>query len=817
MVKGLFTVGFAVLISLAAAPAVAQQQTVQFGTSHAVALRTNGEVFTWGGNVYCQLGRPTGVNYQGVPTIVMRNVKQVAVAITHNFALTTDGKVYGWGGNPSGLLGMGHEWELCEGPEPVTSLADKTVTEIATGYGFAMALTSTGDLYCSGDNDMGQCPAAKGSTNVFLPVPYPELKGNVKAVRTGLFHTLVQTKDRKMYAFGRGRDGQLGPGPMTNGFRAIPELTDVIEFAAGTWHSVAVKADGTAWAWGNNSKSQLCDGTTANKSTLTKVTLPGPAKATQIHAGGLTTVIQTADGALFGCGDNQWGLLGFEKPAIAPQPMPIPVPASRTQLFSMDGSHAAVSADGCAVRLAGVNDGLVIDESDTPSGTERAFKLRDKLTLCGPKPAAPAATLVREYPKGGQSGCWTPYVEEDSSRLPKFQALRQGLLSAEALLKKNAAFMAPPQPSRFRTSLSLGPYDESGARMHIKVVPERKADLTRLWTGACGVIPQVDRIGGAIAQVSIFFNIISKDQFLGAPLGKAPKRTGTVGGFPQYDNLWIFISKDGRVPWIPDTLADKLDVLIKRREDKLADWKRERANAKAPDVAAAQTAYDMLKKTDPAGAENFMKTMRETAAEFARQQQSVWPQRTAALEKQLADAKAYRATFSADELRQPGVPGDPSGQEKRQTDAKIAARRALTPDEQQQIDEWAAEARTYDRQAQTETRGGNAAEATRLRALSAALAQKNRALRAAHLERVEPAMDDLNAQYELINLKPGPAEQAISFKLDPSFPDLKDPMRIQTIAVLMTLDPDPRQVERRAWQQKYIDTFDFAGLAALIR
>ena len=30
---------------------------VAFGNRHAVALRTNGEVLTWGENVYCQLGR----------------------------------------------------------------------------------------------------------------------------------------------------------------------------------------------------------------------------------------------------------------------------------------------------------------------------------------------------------------------------------------------------------------------------------------------------------------------------------------------------------------------------------------------------------------------------------------------------------------------------------------------------------------------------------------------------------------------------------------------------------------------------------------
>ena len=59
---------------------------------------------------------------------------------------------------------------------------------------------------------MGQCPVAKGGRiESFAPVPIPELAGNVAAVKAGGFHVLALTKDGALYAFGRGRDGQLGP------------------------------------------------------------------------------------------------------------------------------------------------------------------------------------------------------------------------------------------------------------------------------------------------------------------------------------------------------------------------------------------------------------------------------------------------------------------------------------------------------------------------------------------------------------------------------------------------------------------------------
>ena len=68
-----------------------------------------------------------------------------------------------------------------------------------------------------------------------------------------------------------------------------------------------------------------------------------------------------------------------------------------------------------------------------------------------------------------------------------------------------------------------------------------------------------------------------------------------------------------------------------------------------------------------------------------------------------------------------------------------------------------------------------------------------------------------------MNLQPGPAERAISYKPDPTFLDANRADRVQMIAISFSNDPDPKQVERRAWQQRVKDTFDFAALAALLK
>ena len=794
-----------------ATPAQAITPAIAFGARHAVALKSNGDVVTWGENVMCQLGRAGG-NGSAMPGLVMRNGKAIAAAADHTLVLTTDGKVYGWGSNPEGALGTGDTYDKCEGPTLITSLSDKTIAHIATGSGFSVAVTTDGDLYCTGDNGMAQCGVAKAArSEVFSVVPIPELSGKVVAVKSGASHSLALTRDGTLYAFGRGRDGQLGNGRTTNGSTVVSGLKGVVSFAAGTWHSAAVLSDGSVWTWGNNSKSQLCDGATANRAVPAQVALSSsPSKATTVAAGGHATLILDADGRLHGCGDNQFGALGSDQPPVVPKPALL-APGAQPTGMAIGGGNGAFSKDGCAVLISGSNDRGVASGSNRSASA--GFAVRAGLSLCGAASTEPLPNLLRVAPTGGVSNCWTPRTEEDSAAAPMFAALRQAMLTAETLLKQNAAFMSAPVPVRMRTSFSAGPNPDGGARMHVKAVPERKADGTRLWSKECSVIPQVDRIGGAITQVSVFFNLGADGLFLNSR-GDAPKLTGRAGGYPEY-NGWVLITRDGRLPWIPRTLADHLEEEGTRRRRALDDWNRIRSQTKVPDPAATRKTFEMLEKTDPAGAAKFLETMTEQAEEVKRLQQDVYPATTAGLEQQVSEFETYRASFSPEQLRSPAVRGDVTGEGRKRLDAEIDALRNLTADEQRQADEWSRQANALQRQAQAAR--ADAAEAARLRSEANTLGLKVRALRRSRMEKAGPLMATATARYELANLQPGPADRAISFKPDPAFMETGRTDRVQMIAITFSEDPDPKQVERRAWQQRVKDSFDFAALAALLK
>src|ERR671926_1681416 len=67
-------------------------------------------------------------------------------------------------------------------------------------------------------------------------------------------------------AWGSNDHGQLGPNgpqPFSANPVEVPGLGDVKQLAAGLSHSLAVRSDGTVWAWGRNAENELGDGHSA--------------------------------------------------------------------------------------------------------------------------------------------------------------------------------------------------------------------------------------------------------------------------------------------------------------------------------------------------------------------------------------------------------------------------------------------------------------------------------------------------------------------------------------------------------------------------
>lgn len=427
-----------------------------------------------------------------------------------------------------------------------------------------------------------------------------------------------------------------------------------------------------------------------------------------------------------------------------------------------------------------------------------------------------AASLLTVANAHAQVDCWPPREQQDSVATTRFAPIRQTLLAIEDIIRRNTAYQTPPEPVRMRTTLAAGPSEDGGARIFVRAYPpvQTTADI-QIWTkGRCDVIPQADRVAASVGEVYAFVNYHIREQFLGGH--EVPEYQGEVAGFPVY-NGWVLMTKGRRLPWIPQTLRDRLDREEQRRQRALDEWNAQKASRKLPEAADQAKGYEALKKMDPAAAEKLRETMRDVAEQLRKAEANA-PLMDAHLQGQLAAVRRYRATFSEAELNAPAIWMDTSGDGRRRLDARINELQRLTPEEQQESDALGRDARDLERQARAEAKAGNATAAAALRERSNALGLRVRAIRKTHIERAFFPIQDARAEYDITNLKPGTKEQAMAFKPDPSFPDFSDPFRPQVITVKFWSKSNPKDDSpRTVWLRRAKETFDFAAVAALLR
>lgn len=138
----------------------------------------------------------------------------------------------------------------------------------------------------------------------------PILQAADPKVSCGTTHCLALHADGTAWAWGNNKDGQLGDGTTTN--QPIPVvvqgLQNVVDVSAGYSHSLAVTADGAVWGWGKNDLGQVGDGSTTNRTQPTKV--GGLSGVAAVAAGGSHSLARTNDGRVWTWGNNFDGQAG---------------------------------------------------------------------------------------------------------------------------------------------------------------------------------------------------------------------------------------------------------------------------------------------------------------------------------------------------------------------------------------------------------------------------------------------------------------------------------------------------------------------------
>jgi alpha-tubulin suppressor-like RCC1 family protein len=155
--------------------------------------------------------------------------------------------VYGAAGRPMGERVL---QEGVNGRQASSVRLAVSVTKVAAGMSHSIALGIYGTLWAWGANSNYQL-GKTGTNNQPTPALVSTIT-EVQVVAAGGFHNLALRGDGTVWAWGRGFEGQLGRGTLDPVYRAKPlqvlGLSGVTAVAAGTWHSLAVRNDGTVWS-----------------------------------------------------------------------------------------------------------------------------------------------------------------------------------------------------------------------------------------------------------------------------------------------------------------------------------------------------------------------------------------------------------------------------------------------------------------------------------------------------------------------------------------------------------------------------------------
>ncbi|MFC1742760.1 hypothetical protein ACFL35_02115 [Candidatus Riflebacteria bacterium] len=362
---------------------------IDAGGGHVLLLKVDRTVWAWGNNSYYQLGVGTEIDEQENPVQVgveptsstsststttttslspLTDCMAVSAGGLHSLALKSDGTVVAWGSNDYGQLGIGDEEESSDEEFPVPIPNFNNVIGISAGYEHSLAVKSDGTAWAWGTNDSGRLGIGdENGDDEFSPVQIGE---NLTTTSTSSTSTST----------------------------ANP-LTGVIAVAAGGYHSLALKSDGSVWGWGYNGDGQCGIGdedtddqyrpvrvgsvtgtTTSSTSSTTGATFNN---IIAIAAGYDHCIALKSDGAVFTWGYNDSAQCGLGEEADEAIYWPTQVPGLTGIVAIAAGYNTCyvLKSDGTVWGWGYNNSGELGDGIDTGEYYYEPFQIKKNTTV----------------------------------------------------------------------------------------------------------------------------------------------------------------------------------------------------------------------------------------------------------------------------------------------------------------------------------------------------------------------------------------------------------------------------------------------------
>ncbi|XP_022730891.1 ultraviolet-B receptor UVR8 isoform X2 [Durio zibethinus] len=431
---------------------------VAAGSYHSLALADDGSVWSWGYNIYGQLGRndenslapqllepflELGSPDQSKDELDIETQSKAPLKICvvkaggmTSLAIDNLGALWMWGNcpheNSSGDGGLTFVSSFT--PIPVWHFHGHTVVKVACGNEHVVALVSAGETYKGDDlvcyswgvNNHGQLGLGDRESRVHPQIVETfnqDSQWTVYEVACGAFHTALLTHKNRpsdtlesiCWTFGLGDKGQLGHGTTQNALvpepvKELPHPLYLVSLDCGLFHTSVVSSAGDVWSWGMEKGLGLCPdasftGTDAGDAIsplrITGDGVHGPKfhDPVQVSCGAAHTVLVAHDGyKLWSWGRGRSGVLGNGKTIDCFTPSVVLWPPLNED-FKQDELNGTVGEENKIVDHKG-SDGVAEMDKKLSLAMEEMKLLQSKLSIM-------ERTQVLLTLQGNGKTCWS--------------------------------------------------------------------------------------------------------------------------------------------------------------------------------------------------------------------------------------------------------------------------------------------------------------------------------------------------------------------------------------------------------------------------
>ena len=272
----------------------------------------NNSAWSWGYNDQGQLGDGTTVNKSSPVSVVggFTDWCQISAGFCRtSLGVRENSTAWSWGSNDNGQLGIN---STVNKSSPVSVIGDFTDwCQISAGRLHSLGVRTNGTAWGWGNNSWGRLGDGT-TTGRSSPVSVVGGFTNWCQVSAGTEHSLAVRTNGTAYAWGLGSLGQLGDDTTVSKLSPVSVVggfTDWCQVSAGEDFSLGVRTNGTVWAWGDATLGKLGSGYVTSRSSPVSV-VGGFTDWCQVAAGNNFSAAVRTTGTAWAWGLNSYGRLG---------------------------------------------------------------------------------------------------------------------------------------------------------------------------------------------------------------------------------------------------------------------------------------------------------------------------------------------------------------------------------------------------------------------------------------------------------------------------------------------------------------------------